>query len=91
MKTIAVLLCALFVTLAGVTRAEESAEGKSQAITSVSYDAEAKSLTVVFERGTYVYADVPAEVAEALEKSESQGTYYNEHIKGKYTSTKQDE
>ena len=93
MKTIAILLFSLLVTLAGVTYAEESAETatKSQAISTISYDADTKALTVVFERGTYVYTDVPADVYEAFKTSESQGTYYRENIKGKYTGTKQGE
>lgn len=62
---------------------------RSQAINEISYDADAKSLTVVFDRGTYVYADVPADVYEALVNSESQGTYYRNEIRGKYKGTRQ--
>jgi len=65
------------------------ASSRSQAINEISYDADAKSLTVVFDRGTYVYADVPAEVHEALVNSESQGTYYRNEIRGKYKGTRQ--
>lgn len=95
MKMLAVLVFSMLVALArttyaeGETAATEATEVKSQAINSISYNADAKTLTVAFDRGTYVYADVPAEVYEALRKSESQGTYYRENIKGKYTSTKQ--
>jgi hypothetical protein len=95
MKMLAVLLFSMLVALAGTTYAEgeaastETTEAKSQAINSITYDADAKTLTVAFDRGTYVYADVPADVYEALKNSESQGTYYRENIKGKYTSTKQ--
>ena len=94
MKMFAVLVCLLLATLAGTTYAEtatattEETEGKSQAINAISYDADTKTLTVTFDRGTYSYADVPADVYEALKNSESQGTYYRENIKGKYTSTK---
>ncbi len=91
MKSIAVLLFAILMTCAGSVYAEEAAE-KSQAINAISYDADAKSLTVEFDRGTYVYSEVPADVYESLKNSDSQGTYYRENIKGKYPSTKkQDE
>jgi len=61
---------------------------KSQAINELSYDADAKKLTVVFDRGTYVYADVPVEVYEGLKNSESQGTFYRNEVRGKYKGTR---
>jgi hypothetical protein len=67
---------------------EAGTDAKSQAILSHSYDAETKVLTLVFERGTYTYADVPAEVYESFKSSESLGTFYRDEIKGKYTSSK---
>lgn len=92
MKTVAMLLFSVLVALAGVTYAEEATEtaAKSQAISAISYDADAKALTVSFERGTYVYTEVPADVYEAFKNSESQGTYYRENIKGKYPATKKE-
>jgi len=68
--------------------AAEAAESKSLAISSHSYDAASKVLTIVFVRGTYTYSDVPADVYEAFKNSESQGTYYRNEIKGKYASAK---
>ncbi|HMO04625.1 MAG TPA: KTSC domain-containing protein [Kiritimatiellia bacterium] len=92
MKTFVCLLFALCLTVAGPVLAETTdTSSSSEAISSITYDADAKTLTVVFERGTYEYADVPAEVHEGLKNSESQGTYYRENIKGKYSSTKKSE
>lgn len=92
MKTLVCLLCAVFVCLSAPVLAETTdTSATSEAIKTISYDADAKTLTVSFERGTYVYADVPAEIHEGLKNSESQGTYYRENIKGKYSSTKQGE
>jgi KTSC domain len=94
-KFLVFMLSIVSLGLGVVVASEESAtaaaaeESKSQAISSHSYDAASKVLTIVFERGTYKYSDVPAEVYEAFKNSESQGTYYRNEIKGKYTSTKE--
>ncbi|HMP89911.1 MAG TPA: KTSC domain-containing protein [Kiritimatiellia bacterium] len=61
---------------------------RSQAINEISYDADSRNLTIVFDRGTYVYADVPAEVYEGLVASDSQGAYYRNEIRGKYKGSR---
>ncbi len=80
------LLAALVVAvglLAGQAFAEEGSLG------SVSYDAEKKVLTVVFEKGgTYEYADVSQEVADEVLKAESKGEAFNKAVKGKFTAKK---
>ena len=62
---------------------------QSEAIEKISYDADTKTLTVTFDvGGTFEYANVPAEVHDALVNAESKGNYFTENIKGKYESKK---
>jgi len=77
-------------TEAGAKAAKSAkvAEAKSQAINQISYDAATQELILGFERGTYSFAGVPAEVHDGLMKSDSQGAYYQSEIRGKYKSTK---
>lgn len=103
MKRIVMLFAALF-TLAvvvscaqnqpaaesGAKSAAKAADSKSQAINQISYDPATKVLILAFERGTYSFAGVPAEVHDELLKSDSRGTYYQSEIRGKYKSTKID-
>lgn len=89
MKKLLVLVMSVVCLGMGVAMAgDDDAEAKSQAVKSSSYDAATKVLTIEFERGTYKYTDVSAEVYEAFKNSESQGTYYRNEIKGKYASSK---
>lgn len=62
---------------------------KDTALGKVSYDGEKKVLTVVFEKGgTYEYANVPQATYDDLQKAESKGDYFNQHVRGKYTAKK---
>jgi KTSC domain len=55
----------------------------STAIRAVGYDG--YRLTVEFQNGrTYDHPGVPGWVFEEFIRSSSKGTYYNEHIRGKY-------
>lgn len=65
-----------------------SNHAQSQAIESIDYDEAARVLILSFKRGTYRYEDVPAEVVEGLKKSESQGAYFKENIRGKFKTSK---
>jgi hypothetical protein len=57
----------------------------STVISSMSYDVEAKLLTINFVTGrVYHYFDVPADVFQSLKTSGSKGTYFNLHIRNKY-------
>lgn len=58
----------------------------SSVIRSFEYDPAKRELTVVFQSGRgYIYEDVPAETARALEASPSQGEYFNDHIRENFT------
>ena len=53
------------------------------------YDPATSKLTVKFKNGaTYVYADVPAEKAEAFAGSASPGAYYAANIRDNFVSSK---
>jgi KTSC domain-containing protein len=55
----------------------------SSAIRAIGYDG--STLTVEFHTGrTYEHPDVPDAVFEGLMQAPSKGTYYNQHIRGKY-------
>lgn len=54
---------------------------KSSAIQYVRYDALTRELTLRLPAGVYVYADVPAEIYEALMAAESKGAFYNSQIR----------
>ncbi len=58
---------------------------RSSVITRVLYDASSQTLAVTFNSGrTYLYEDVPADVAAAFQASESLGSYFNAHIRDEY-------
>jgi len=61
---------------------------KSNAIESIEYDDKSKVLILTFKRGTYRYDEVPVEIYEGLTKSESQGTYFKENIRGQFKTSK---
>jgi lysyl-tRNA synthetase class 2 len=57
----------------------------SSVIRSFEYDPAKRELTVLFQSGrAYIYEDVPAEIARALEASPSKGEYFNDHIRENY-------
>lgn len=62
--------------------------GSSQ-ITAYAYNPGTQALTVAFTGGgTYVYAGVPAEVADAFATAESHGKAFGSLIRGKYDYNK---
>jgi lysyl-tRNA synthetase class 2 len=59
---------------------------ESSAILSIGYDRERKELFVRFISGkSYIYHDVPLQVYEELLAAGSKGTYFNLHIRDRYT------
>ena len=62
---------------------------KSSQLEQQGYEPVSRTLAIRFKRSdkVYHYADVPPEVAEGLEKSESPGSYFATHIRGKFTHT----
>lgn len=64
----------------------------SSHITSHSYDANAKRMTVTFTNGqAYTYENVPQAVATGMEKAVSKGSYFHRMLKNRpdvYRSTK---
>ena len=58
-------------------------------IQSVQYDDESQELTVrFFKGGTYVYSDIPPNVADGFSSAPSAGTYLHQFIKGQYSYEK---
>ena len=58
----------------------------STAILRAEYDAETATLTLWFREsgGPYNYRDVPEDIFHGLGATESQGRYYNAHIRDRY-------
>lgn len=57
----------------------------SSAIEAVGYDPTTRRLCIRFKEGrTYDFCGVPAQVYKALRAAASKGTYYAEHIRGRY-------
>lgn len=64
---------------------------KSSNIKSIGYDDKTSMLYVDFLSGlSYSYADVPRDVWEALESSNSKGSFLHVNIKGKYAADRLD-
>jgi len=65
---------------------------RSEMITHIAYDEDAKRLSLTFAKGgTYHHNDVPKHQFDAMLNSESVGKHYHAHIKGKYTHEKSDD
>jgi hypothetical protein len=61
----------------------------SRSLRAVAYDSLTGELVIRFWSGTkYRYADVPAEVHAGLMDADSKGSYFSEHIRGKYDYSK---
>ena len=61
----------------------------STVIASISYNAGAATLSITFVSGlVYDYKNVPAEIYKRLKAARSKGTFFNEHIKGRYAFEK---
>jgi len=57
----------------------------SSIMKAVDYDDDSKELDITFVSGkTYRYLDVPPEIYIALLDAESQGQFFNEHIKDEF-------
>jgi hypothetical protein len=55
-------------------------------VRSYCYDAETAELLINFQSGrSYTYQDVPRSVASGLRCATSRGTYFNRHIRGKFS------
>lgn len=61
----------------------------SSNIVSIGYDAESEVLEIEFHGGAvYQYDSVPTEEYEGLMDAGSHGTYFHQHINGRYTYQK---
>lgn len=59
----------------------------SSNIDEISFDKEAKEVTVKFHSGaSHTYADVPEEHFHKMQQSESAGKYFHAHIRDKFKS-----
>ena len=58
----------------------------SEALIAVHYDEKRRELHATFRprARTYVYRDVPREVYDALLAADSQGAFFNAHIRDRY-------
>lgn len=57
----------------------------SAVVSSFTYDAERKTLRIVFVTGmVYEYKDVPEKIFHAMKSSFSKGIYFNQYVKGEY-------
>jgi hypothetical protein len=57
----------------------------SSAIEAIGYDPASRRMSIRFKEGrTYDFCGVPRQVYKALLAAESKGTYYAEHIRGRY-------
>jgi len=79
-------------TVAGCGTSSESGvrtgmqDVQSSALRSVGYAAGSQTLAITFESGsTYEYSGVPRHVYEELLSAPSKGTYFNTHVKGRYS------
>ena len=58
----------------------------SSAMSAVGYDAPSGRMKITFTQGhTYDFCHVPQRIYDGLMRASSQGTYYNDHIKDRYT------
>jgi len=59
---------------------------RSSNISSVGYDASSRILEVEFHSGgIYQYPGIPETVYQGLMRAISKGTYFHDHIKGRYS------
>lgn len=64
---------------------------KSTNLQAVGYDEQTKTLRILFQEGAmYDYFNVPASVHGALMEAESKGTFFQEHVIGKFKYAKVD-
>ncbi len=61
----------------------------SSVVYTFTYDAEKRTLRIVFVTGmVYNYLTVPENIYYAMKNSFSKGIYFNQHIKGEYECEK---
>lgn len=64
----------------------------SSHISSVGYDPETGTMAVEFAKGgVYHYSGVEAEIFNGLHSHVSAGSFFHEHVRGKYTGKRQGE
>jgi len=57
----------------------------SSAIRAIGYDASTRRMKITFTEGhTYDFCGVPEIVFKGLLRANSKGSYYNDHIRGRY-------
>lgn len=62
---------------------------KSSNISRAEYNEETKELFIIFRSSAkYKYEEVPCEIVNSFEKSESKGNFFYDNIKRKYKTTK---
>jgi KTSC domain-containing protein len=62
----------------------------STVIRSFTYHAAQNQLEITFQSGRrYVYERVPPEIYEAMKKAFSKGEFFNEHIRDRFTFTRE--
>lgn len=58
---------------------------RSSAITAVGYDPNTQQMCIQFQQGhSYNFCHVPQYIFDGLLSAGSKGTYYNDHIRGRY-------
>ncbi len=58
----------------------------SSAISAIGYDKETRRMKITFKQGgTYDFCGVPENILQGLLSASSKGTYYNDHIRDRYS------
>ena len=58
----------------------------SSAMVAVGYDPQTRRMRITFSQGhTYDFCGVPQHVFDGLMRAPSKGSYYNDHIKDRYS------
>jgi|GEM_PF-595540 len=62
---------------------------QSSAIHAIGYDVESRELEVIFTGGgIYRFSNVPAEVYARFLRSQSKGSFFQDHIRGRFRHTR---
>lgn len=95
MKNLRYILAMLMAGMAITTQAQEndmeslqiSFKADSSAISKVEYNGETQTMLIYFTNSDtgYAFYNVPRRVVVEFQAAESQGKYYNTHIRGQYS------